>query len=83
MEQLLGVTDGTLPNTVFCLLSPDGKTKLTRPTRGPSIFRTPENMAVQMKRLASRYKPAVPNSFVAPVPLVAVSYTHLTLPTKA
>ena len=70
MEQLLGVTDGTLPNTVFCLLSPDGKTKLTRPTRGPSIFRTPENMAVQMKRLASRYKPAVPNSFVAPVPLV-------------
>ena len=70
MEQLLGVTDGTLPNTVFCLLSPDGKTNLTRPTRGPSIFRTPENMAVQMKRLASRYKPAVPNSFVAPVPLV-------------
>ena len=70
MEQLRGVTDGRLPNTVFCLLSPDGKTKLTRPTRGPSIFRTPENMAVQMKRLASRYKPAVPNSFVAPVPLV-------------
>ena len=70
MEQLLGVTDGTLPNTVFCLLSPDGKTKLTRPTRGPSIFRTPENMAFQMKSLASRYKSAVPNSFVAPVPLV-------------
>ncbi|MBA62338.1 MAG: hypothetical protein CMJ76_08220 [Planctomycetaceae bacterium] len=70
MERLLGVTDGTLPNTVFCLLSPDGKTKLTRPTRGPSIFRTPENMAIQMKRMASRYQTVVPDSFVAPVPLV-------------
>ena len=70
MEQLLGVREGTLPNTVFCLLAPDGKTQLTRPSRGPSAFRTPQNMAIQMQKLASRYKSKVDNNFLAPVPLV-------------
>ena len=70
MEKLLGVRQGTLPNTVFCMLSPDGKTQLTRPARTPAFFRTPQNMAVQMQRLAARYQPAVQPSFVAPIPVV-------------
>ncbi|MEC7566405.1 MAG: hypothetical protein VX738_12055 [Planctomycetota bacterium] len=70
METLLRVREGTLPNTVFCLLAPDGKTQLTRPTRGPSSFRTPENMALQMNKMVQQYKPSVPDSFVSPVPYV-------------
>ena len=70
MEELLGVQKGTLPNTVFCMLAPDGKTRLSRPSRSPSFFRTPENLATQMQRLAAGYKSSVPDSFVAPVPLI-------------
>jgi len=70
MENLLGVREGTLPNTVFCLLAPDGKTQLTRATRGPSSFRTPENMALQMNKMRQQYKSTVPDSFVSPIPYV-------------
>jgi hypothetical protein len=70
MENLLGVREGTLPNTVFCLLAPDGKTQLTRPTRGPHNFGTPQNMALQMNKILQQYKPTVPDSFVPPVPYV-------------
>jgi len=70
MEELLGVQKGTLPNTVFCMLAPDGKTRLSRPSRSPSFFRTPENLATQMQRLAAGYKSPVPDSFVAPIPLI-------------
>jgi hypothetical protein len=70
MEKLLGVREGTLPNTVFCLLAPDGKTQLTRPTRGPSSFRTPENMALQMNKMLQQYKATVADSFVSPIPYV-------------
>ena len=70
MEKLLGVREGTLPNTVFCMLAPDGKTQLTRPTRGPSLFRTPENMALQMNKVLQQYKPTVADSFVSPIPYV-------------
>ena len=70
MEELLGVQKGTLPNTVFCMLAPDGKTRLSRPSRSPSVFRTPENLATQMQRLAAGYKSSVPDSFVAPIPLI-------------
>jgi hypothetical protein len=70
MENLLGVREGTLPNTVFCLLAPDGKTQLTRATRGPSSFRTPENLALQMNKMLQQYKTTVPDSFVSPVPYV-------------
>ena len=68
MEELLGVQKGTLPNTVFCMLAPDGKTRLSRPSRSPSVFRTPENLATQMQRLAAGYKSTVPDSFVATIP---------------
>jgi hypothetical protein len=70
MENLLGVREGTLPNTVFCLLAPDGKTQLTRPTRGPQNFGNPQNMALQMNKILQQYNPTVPDSFVAPVPYV-------------
>jgi hypothetical protein len=70
MENLMGVRDGTLENTVFCLLAPDGKTRLTRPTRGPSAFRTPENLALQMNKMLQQYKATVPDSFVSPIPYV-------------
>ena len=70
MVNLLRVREGTLPNTVFCLLAPDGKTQLTRPSRGPSAFRTPENMALQMNKMLQQYKPTVPDSFVSPIPYV-------------
>ena len=70
MEKLLGVAPDSLPNTIFCLLSPDGKDQLTRPARGPYVFRTPENMATQMKRLAANYQSSVGPSYVPPVPLV-------------
>ena len=70
MERLLGVAPGKLPNTVFCLLSPDGKKQLTRPARGPYVFRTPENMATQMKRIAASYKSSVDQSYIPPVPLI-------------
>ena len=70
MENLLGVREGALPNTVFCLLAPDGKTQLTRPTRGPHNFGTPQNMALQMNKILQQYKPTVPDSFVPPVPYV-------------
>lgn len=70
MERLLGVREGTLPNTIFCLLAPDGKTQLTRPTRGPSSFRTPENMALQMNKMLQQFKPTALDSFVSPIPYV-------------
>ena len=70
MENLLGVREGTLPNTVFCLLAPDGKTPLTRPARGPSAFRTPENLALQMNKMLQRFKTTVSDSFVSPIPYV-------------
>ena len=34
----------SLENTVFCMLSPDGKEKLIRADRGPMQFRRPSNM---------------------------------------
>lgn len=70
MENMLRVREGSLPNTVFCLLAPDGKTQLTRPARGPMNFRTPENLALQMNKMLQQYQPTVSDSFVSPVPYV-------------
>ena len=59
MEQLLGVAPGTLPNTVFCILAPDGKTKLLRAGRGPrQAFSGARSMATGLQRIAARY-PAI------------------------
>jgi len=50
---------GQLENTVFCLLSPDGKRMLSRPGRGPSFaFRSAAEMAAGMNRIATQYPSA-------------------------
>ena len=56
MEDLLGVSPGTLPNTVFCVLAPDGKTQLVRAGRGPRHgFSGARSMADGLRRIALRY----------------------------
>ena len=45
----------SLENTVFCMLSPDGKEKLIRANRGPMQFRRPSNMATKMDSIAAEY----------------------------
>lgn len=47
--------DGELQNTVFCILSPNGKEKLIRGGRGPMQFRSPELMGREMIKIASQY----------------------------
>ena len=50
---------GTLENTVFAILSPDGKKYLARPGRGPNFaFANSKDMAEQMRGMAAQYKPA-------------------------
>lgn len=47
---------GTLENTVFALLTPDGKSYLARPGRSPQFaFRGPAEMAEVMKQSAGKY----------------------------
>ena len=47
---------GTLENTVFAMLTPDGKSYLARPGRSPQFaFRGPTEMAEAMKQTAGKY----------------------------
>lgn len=47
---------GTLENTVFAMISPDGTKHLARPGRSPQMsYRTPEAMATAMKELAGKF----------------------------
>ncbi len=47
---------GDLENTVFVLLSPDTRTNLCRPGRGPQFaFRTPAALAAGMQEIATKY----------------------------
>src|SRR5947199_8472344 len=49
---------GTLENTVFAIMSPDAKTYLARPGRGPNFaFRDAKDMSAQMGKMAANYKP--------------------------
>ena len=50
--------NGRLENTVFCLLSPDGETRLTRSGRGPmQVFGSnTENIVARMNEIAAKYK---------------------------
>jgi len=64
MENILGVKPGTLPNTVFCILGPDGKTRLSRSGRGPFFaYANSATMAAGMKFLAKEYPLASKNVF--------------------
>ena len=54
---------GVLANTVFCILSPDGKKKLVRSGRSPQFaFRSTSQMATEMNRLAKQYPLAEKNA---------------------
>jgi len=45
-----------LENTVFAILSPDGKTRLCRTGRSPQFaFRSPDDMAAAMKQISRKY----------------------------
>ena len=69
MEGLLGVSPGTLPNTVFCILAPDGKTQLVRAGRGPRHgFSGARSMADGLRRIALRYPARTGQA--RPLPLV-------------
>ena len=49
---------GSLENTVFAILTPDGKDTLIRPGRGPHQFRDPKQLARKMNSIAkSNTKP--------------------------
>ena len=79
MEQLLGVAPGTLPNTVFCILAPDGKTKLLRAGRGPpQAFSGARSMATGLQRIAARY-PAIDSESRGGQPLPLVRPVDLAL----
>ena len=55
---------GHLENTVFVMLSPDGKQKLTRSGRSPQHFyRGADTMASNMNRIASQYPSTKKGSF--------------------
>ena len=62
LESIFRGHSGQLENTVFCILAPNGKTKLVRAGRSPHMtFRGPpeesaREMAAAMKKYAAKYK---------------------------
>ena len=63
MEGILGVKSGTLPNTIFCMLGPDGTTRLSRSGRGPFFaYANASAMASGMNLLAAKYPNAQKNA---------------------
>ena len=65
METIFLGKGGVLANTVFCILAPDGKTKLVRPGRSPSFaFSSSSRMASEMNRLVQQYPMAAKNALM-------------------
>jgi len=62
LESIFRGRSGQLENTVFCILAPDGKTRLVRAGRSPHMsFRgaldeSEREMAAQMKKIAATYE---------------------------
>jgi hypothetical protein len=55
---LVRTGSGELENTAFCLLGPDGKTKLSRPARGTEqVYADADAMAADLRRVVGRYSP--------------------------
>lgn len=64
--------NGDLENTVFCILSPDAKQRLSRASRGTGqVYGIPKNMAKSMAEIALKY-PGVASEVekIPPVPYV-------------
>lgn len=52
----VGSTGGELRNFGYCILSPDGKTKLRRSTRGPNFLYANSNaMAADLRQISAQY----------------------------
>lgn len=52
----VGNTGGSLRNFGYCILSPDGKTKLRRSTRGPNFLYANSNaMAADLRHISAQY----------------------------
>src|SRR5438132_8002472 len=73
LKSICPTGSGELENTVFAILSPDGKKPLTRTARSPShAFDDAARMAETMNRLASSYPPKTkPNQLLPDLPTVA------------
>lgn len=49
--------NGRFENTAFCVLAPDGKTRLSRSSRGPSqVFRDIDGLVSNLESIASEFK---------------------------
>ncbi|MGI9515693.1 MAG: thioredoxin family protein [Pirellulaceae bacterium] len=56
LKEIFAGRTGELENTVFCLLGPDGRERLSRAHRGTNqVFRTPRQMAAEMDKIAEQY----------------------------
>jgi hypothetical protein len=70
LKNLVRTGSGELENTAFCLLAPDGRTRIARSARGiGEVFGTAKLFAVGLSQAADRY-PAKPATDGAPLPLV-------------
>jgi hypothetical protein len=68
LKNLVRSGSGELENTVFCLLAPDGRTKLARSARGiGQVFATPTAFAAALSQAAGRF-PAKADGGPAPLP---------------
>jgi len=78
-KTLLKTRSGEVENSVFCLLAPDGKTKLTRSARGTEqVYADATAMAADMRRVAGLYSPKT-----APTSLPLVASPRLALDVAA
>jgi hypothetical protein len=81
LNGLLRTGSGEVENTTFCVLAPDGRTKLVRAARGPEhLFAGADEMAEAMNRVADRYPP---RANAAPAPLPTVPAVRLALDVAA
>jgi hypothetical protein len=69
LKGLMRTRSGELENSVFAILAPDGKTKLTRAGRSPRhSYRGAEEMAEDLQRIAAR---STPRQELSALPTVA------------
>lgn len=69
LRQVFTGRSGDLENTVFCLLAPDGRQRLTRSGRSPRfVFDSPADMAETMDQLAEQYPGKSGAHTAAPLP---------------
>jgi hypothetical protein len=69
LKGLLRTRSGQVENSVFCLLAPDGETRLVRAARGTEqVYADAAAMAADMRRVAGRYSP---KAALTSLPLVA------------